>query len=281
MDLAILIVCYRCELEQSRTISGLMKHLTEAGENIVNVLIWNNGPKLWGNNINDLANNKTLNVRVVQTPENRPLSWIYNDFIAMYSSDYYVILDHDSEITEQFITDVQSLQHEQLCLPIIYSKGCAINPTCNGKFNPGPYEKNQKIMSIGSGLVLSQTLVDSLHKRWASVFDERFALYGVDTTFFNRINKLKCADGIRTISGFEHSLSRHETESEQVQKMRLEERSIDLGLSLRHYPSLGLYWHFLKILIKKCTRKGIVNLNTVMSSFLCGAHPRTKRQRNR
>lgn len=279
ISFSFLIVCYNCELEQSRTIAGVMKHIV--GICNVNVVIWNNGPILWDSDFNDVIHLQSSNIKIVQTPENRPLSWIYNDFIAMYSSDYYVILDHDSDVTAQFMSDVQTLQYEQLCLPIIYSKGVAINPTCNGLFNPGPYAKNQKVMSIGSGLVLSGKLVNIMHKRWGSVFDERFALYGVDTTFFNRVSKLKCSDLIRTISGFEHSLSRNESESERVQKMRRDERSIDLGLSLRLYPSLGLYWHLSKILLKKCLGINLINFSVVVNSFFSGRHPRTNQQRIR
>lgn len=276
---SILVVCYHCEIDQSRSITGVLKHVD--GKCNVNVVIWNNGPIQWSSQSIDEIKSHSSNIIVVQTSENRPLSWIYNDFIEMYSSDYYVIFDHDSDVNFQFISNLFSLRKELLCLPIIYSKGVAVNPTCNGLFNSGPYMKNQKVMSIGSGLVLSKQLVNILHKRWGSVFDERFALYGVDTTFFKRINKLNSSDLIRTISGFEHSLSRSETESDRVQSMRRNERSIDLGLSLRLYPSFGLYWHLLKILVKESLGNDIVNFHIMMRSFFSARHPRTQQQRAR
>jgi len=76
-----------------------------------------------------------------------------------------------------------------------------------------------------------------LKEKYGQVFNQRFYLYGVDTTFFYRVFNSRLISKIKIINGFEHSLSRLEVESDKVKAFRRLERTYDLGISLRYYYS--------------------------------------------
>lgn len=62
---------------------------------------------------------------------------------------------------------------------------------------PYTFNVNDKIISIGSGLVIYKSLVECFRKDNLKLFDERYALYGVDYSFFRRIQRIKKQYDIR------------------------------------------------------------------------------------
>ena len=119
-------------------------------------------------------------------------------------------------------------------------------------------------------------------RAFGTVFDERYYLYGVDTTFFLRFNNLNCSDKARVIKGFNHSLSRLEIESSSNKRFRKVERSYDLGLTLRYYRSCReiifdivkvFGSSILKMILK---RENAFYLRHVFIALLVGKHYRDK-----
>ena len=53
--------------------------------------------------------------------QNKPLSWIYNDFIQQYDADYYVLFDDDTEINIEYQNILFTAQDIDIELPKIIS----------------------------------------------------------------------------------------------------------------------------------------------------------------
>lgn len=277
MSLSILVVTYNCLMEHSQTIRSLAT--SEVRFDGVRLCIWNNGPQEIPVPTNTLAalKEKGFEVTVTQTPWNAPLSWIYNYFIEHNPSNSYVILDHDSTLSEEYLRYIASNKKTFLGMPVIKAKGKPLYPRLRKEFSIGPYTENDKVRSIGSGLLISKEAIDAIKHAYGDAFDENFALYGVDTSFFNRIHKLKLAEKLQSIPTIEHSLSRLETEEKEMQDFRKIERSYDFGLMLRHYPTFKRVQTLTKQILKCFHKKNNILITKAIKAFIQGRHDRCRR----
>lgn len=271
MKIAILILIYNSKLVESKTINAILNSNLSFSE--VRLIIWNNGPKKLENKDISNLNNKGLNVSIIETLENRAISKIYNEFLTMCDVERYVFLDHDSSLSDNYLSTVLNSEYE-IGVPIIYVDGIPRSPTINGNFVSDSHQQNKMLISIGSGLILSRNAKKSLEAKLAHVFDERYYLYGVDTTFFIRVNDCGLSNLIRIIPGFEHSLSRFEAETTEISDFRIKERSYDLGLTLKYYPSYYFVSAFFKVLIKKLLGQKTLSVKDIYISFVSGKHYR-------
>lgn len=273
MRIRILVVLYGCTPSQSETLNSLYAGLGFLDN--VELVVWNNGPSLLSENDCALVYERFPDSSVVQTINNISLAAIYNNFIDDCIADYYVILDHDSTLTESYLAELKSLTEPGVYVPVITMGGVPQSPRNQKKFSPGPFTDEDCPVAIGSGMVLSHEILIQTKKAFGSIFDERFVLYGVDTTFFYRIHKLGISSQIRVVSGFNHSLSRLEKEGETISKFRTKERAYDLGLTLRYYPAVGIYADFLKYILKFIVGRGFASfIFFALVALLCGRHYR-------
>lgn len=274
MSLSILVLAYNCEIDQSRTIRSILSvPLDFSG---IRLCIWNNGPSFFlsSKTVLDALEAKGFEVTVQQTIENAPLSCIYNFFIRNYCAENYVILDHDSDLTVEYIEYVLGVGDNFVGMPIIQVGGKPQSPCVNGKYFSGPYTGREFVTAIGSGLVINREVVQKLLIDYGNVFDENFALYGVDTSFFCRIYESGLSKRLRAIPGFNHSLSRLEVECGNIKRFREIERSYDLGLMLRHYPSVRLVMSLLKQVVLWPLGKKKIHLYRLLKVFILGRHER-------
>lgn len=279
MGLSILIVTYNCSMERSQTIHTLST--SKVGFDGVRLCIWNNGPKEISIPTDMLAalREKGFEVTITQTPWNAPLSWIYNYFIGKYPADRYVILDHDSILPEEYLRYIVENKGIFVGMPIIRANETSRFPRANERFSIGPYTKGDNVRSIGSGLLISQEAVERIKDAYGDVFDENFALYGVDTSFFSRICKLKLVEKLQCIPAINHSLSRFEVEAKEIKDFRKVEQSYYVGLILRHYPSLGVVLKLIKQMAKYFCCKNKILITRVIKAFIQGRHERCKQAR--
>lgn len=275
MSIYLLIVLYGCKAQDSATIKSFLS-INKSGS-CTSLVIWNNGP-----NTDDVStellsrlSQKGINAIYIQTPFNAPLSWIYNYFLTNFLSDIYLLIDHDSTLSAEYMEAATSVAPFFVRLPIIQAQGISRSPTVKGEFSQGPFRHDQKVISIGSGIVISRDAVREIEGRYGSVFDEHFALYGVDTSFFHRIYKAGLADRLKTIPGFEHSLSRLEKESDAMTKFRRTERTYDFALMLRHYPSMGQLKSLVKQAFLLLVGRSRLDLGVLIKTLISGRHPRT------
>lgn len=279
MSLSILVVTYNCSLNRSQTIRSLCT--SKVRFDGVRLCIWNNGPKeiTVEAEMLEALREKGFEVTIKQTPWNAPLSWIYNYFIGKYPSDRYVILDHDSVLSDEYMQYIVEDEEAFVGMPIIKANGASRFPRVKDHFSIGPYTKRDKVRSVGSGLLISQEAIGTIKDSYGDVFDENFALYGVDTSFFSRICKLGLAEKLQSIPAIEHSLSRFEVEGKEIKEFRQIERSYDFGLMLRHYPTLGRVRKLIKQMYKSLFNKNKVLIIKALKAFIQGCHERCKQPR--
>lgn len=238
-ETAILVLLYNKEITESNTISTLLESVAQYHN--ARLVIWNNGPEQLKSR--DCVRLQCLGYDVVieETLNNESLAVIYNKFLAGNRAEKYILLDDDSVLNSEYILASSRSDTSEISMPIISSEGKVRSP----QIDEQPYCQEieltlkNKVITIGSGLVIGTDIVNNLKENYNDVFDERFYLYGVDSTFCLRLFNSKLTDKIKIISGFNHSLSRLEKESLKTIKFRRLERSCEIGLTLRYYLPLS------------------------------------------
>jgi len=275
MDVLILVVLYDVDVLSSETIKSLMIHLDNK-YSVINkkILVFNNGPSKVSVDYNCFEAFDEKNFILENNINNVPLSILYNDVISRYKCDRYAILDHDSVVSEDYIAQLDDESYD-ICVPRIKSLSDDIiyYPFSDNKIITVDSTLNAKnCYSIGSGLLISKRVTEKLFTTYNNVFDECYALYGVDVTFFKRINKIRDQD-IKIICRGEllHSLSRVDAVENKFRQM---ERALDYGITARRYPSLRRSFGLMREVFTKFFGFRFHQLKYTLVGFLLGAHPR-------
>lgn len=279
-ETAILVLLYNKEITASKTITSLMESNIQYPN--ARIVIWNNGPRKLINCDCAYLESLGYNVVIEETLNNESLAVIYNKFIAKNVAKKYILLDDDSELTGSYILASSETKKSEIGMPIISSSGEVQSPTIDGLPYSAEIELSlkNKVITIGSGLVIGSDIADILKEKYNQIFDERFYLYGVDTTVCLRLFSSKLTNKIKIIPGFNHSLSRLEKENFKKAKFRRLERSYDLGLTLRYYePRTSSILFVIKlcgstlkrILLRKKTE---LDFFAVLKGFVFGKHYR-------
>ncbi|HCE9036821.1 TPA: hypothetical protein ACNV5T_001778 [Klebsiella michiganensis] len=286
MKTAILVVMYGKEMLESKTIQGLMSIQNENSR----LTICNNGPSIIEKNtviLNKLNKNHD-SVFLYQHPENKPLSHLYNDFIFSEMNvgcSRFIILDDDTNVDVSFFQSLNKdydTYHPDIQLPKIISieNGRTYYPVVNQKviLSNGiiPLFDGDKLFSIGSGLVIYRSLIEKMINCDMLPFDVRFALYGVDYSFFRRVMLILGRDQkfiVTSSFSLNHSLSRT---SHNDSKSRKLERLYDVILSNKHYPKKKklVYYYFLTVVFKQLAKFEFYFAWQCIIVFFKGQHPR-------
>lgn len=281
----ILVVLYGKALTESHTLLSLLKFDCS----LFNLTIINNGPKplteegAFYERLKSNFNQFELMNRV----ENMPLSIAYNSFIDAHpDADKYVFLDDDTELTESFISrltdcdssyDVETpkiISSDMSSEDIVIHYPVENNIPVSEKRNVDP----GSVLSIGSGLILSRQFVLKFQAANVSVFDNHYALYGVDYSLFRKMRKLM-AKGVNfevtSFSTINHSLSRLQkgTPSKHTQRERL----YDVILSARHYPDKVYITGLIKSVLCAVKNLEFTLAFHIVATFIKGYHPRCER----
>lgn len=272
-QISLLVILYGKKLSES----GTLKSIINFNYKIDNLIVVNNGPNALSNEDEflELLRLKHHSVIFKEFLENRPLSWIYNDFISQYDSDYYIFLDDDTHISKYSENLIFSLDNIDIELPKIYAiqDRKQYYPIVNGVVysSNGLIREYSEIYSIGSGLILSKKVKELFKESNFELFDSKFALYGVDTSFFRKINYFKNKGIIFNITSsmsVDHSLSRAEGE---IGEWRYIERLYDHTLSIKYYQKLR-FLRLIKLLIKNISKFKYIKI--ILVTYFNGFHPR-------
>lgn len=275
----ILVILYNKVVDKSESLKSLMniKNMT------ADILIFNNGPERLEREstfIKDLEESYKK-VYIAEDMENRPLSILYNGVINEYKRyETFFIFDDDTYIPNDFfIKTIDKIGSNDLVIPQIVSD--TDHSICYPLINGRPYNNNTEIKStdtvysIGSGLVISRTLIDKFGKNGIDLFDNRYALYGVDFSLFRRIRTL-IEKGVRiniAVAGsLNHSLAKRKKKKESWRKQEI---TIDQVLTSKFYTKSRL--DFMWILIKKCLKLDFVNFALACKIYKSGCHPRSNK----
>lgn len=278
----ILVILYNKEIKDSMTVKHLLKC-----EPLLNtkIVIWNNGPSsVHFTDSENLFNEYGYSFEYFERLNNCSLAEAYNVVIERNSALRYIILDHDSQINDGYLKDINLISTDEVGMPKIYVNNTLVNPCIDMiPIENTPDDLGRKIVTtIGSGLVVGSCVASLIKENFGNIFDERFILYGVDTTFCYRLSMLKIQKSIKIIHGFEHSLSRLGLEKEKSETLvfRKKERSCDLGLRIRYYRAgrvSGLFSFLLSSFKRLLLRKEQqYNFFIVVSCILLGKHIRKR-----
>lgn len=272
---ALVVIVYGKALEDALTIQSLLGFERK----LDHLLIVNNGPTVIDENsaVLPALAQKHHHVVLENQVQNKPLSWIYNDFIQQYDADYYVLFDDDTEINIEYQNILFTAQDIDIELPKIISMSDNVQyyPLVNGAIEQkdGIISNAKEIFSIGSGLVISKGVKLYFIENKMELFDSHFALYGVDFSFFRKINCIEQKSKVFNISSrsyINHSLSRAEKE---ISEWREKERLYDLVLTLKYYYSYAEL-RILKLFFKKILGGKMNDALLVLRTAFNGAHPR-------
>ncbi|WP_227536752.1 glycosyltransferase family 2 protein [Klebsiella michiganensis] len=277
IKVAIIVVIYNKSVEKSNTINTLLSaKLFDA-----TIIIHNNGPEniALPNDVFQACRERNIKINLINCISNKPLSFVYNDFIEQYCCfDKLIILDDDSEITELFINSIYDEECD-IQLPQIISRedGKIYYPMENGKVIVSKTILNPKVThSIGSGLIIDRNVVTIFKENSLRLFDEHYALYGVDVSLFRRIWELSnrgISFKLKSSSYIIHSLSR----TEGVESpFRRKERLIDFAITVKRYGSLRSKMSFCKKTLINLLSLKFDDIAVMYDAYIHGSHPRCR-----
>jgi len=276
-QMSILVVLYNKKIQDSVTLDSILQ--VTCKENL-SLTIINNGPeKLSG--IDDFINNHKdfKNINFYEFLENRSLSKIYNNFLYdNQNAAFCIIFDDDSSFDSSLLLNVLK-SNADIILPLIKNQKDSqiYYPISNNTIVTSETALDiNGLISITSGLAISRKLINLMQNVYGPVFDENFALYGIDTSFFARLHRAReIHDKLSIISQdvVLHSLSR--TGSQPISNIRLRERLCDAALIARHYPDVKRLTYLLKKIVQNIYRGNFTNLYLLIKCYVTGKHPRS------
>lgn len=273
--IALVVVVFDKKLYESETIKSLLGF----NKAIDSLLIVNNGPTEIDEDDVILSELEKTHRKVVleNQIQNKPLSWIYNEFIQDYESDYYVFFDDDTEINAEYEYQMFNMKKIDIELPKIISINDKVQyyPVVNSivRESEGKITDGKEIFSIGSGLIISKVVKEFFLERKIEIFDSNFALYGVDFSFFRKLNKIQKNNikfNISSSTYLNHSLSRAE---KNKSIWRENERLIDNILTLKYYSNYTII-RLLIVVLKIIINRKPKDILLIGNIFVKGCHPR-------
>ncbi|EMC4393450.1 TPA: glycosyltransferase, partial [Cronobacter sakazakii] len=219
LRIKIVVVLYKISPLECSTISSLIDCFTS--ENLTNyffdIVLWDNSPLSCSENtLNALKALFTENVEFdyIHTPENLPLSKIYNNIIdsSLLDSDYLILLDQDSRFGSDYICEACSIMSKKkyhLILPLIYHRFTLVSPNkyyfLKGFYFSSPPAgeiQSKQLNAINSGMIIAIEYLKSTAFR----YDERLKNYCTDDYFMKMYRQNRASVYILK-SGFNHDLS--------------------------------------------------------------------------
>lgn len=284
MVFSIVVILYNSQIVDSETLQSLLQ--AEIDGYRVNLSIWNNGPSLLDeNDIEDYKERaafKNIKVKIYQDIRNIALSKIYNFLINKRNFDFFIPLDQDTGLDKDYFKTIEAHSNLDIILPYIYTG----LETANFPFNTKDEQPivvdsmidPKSVTSINSGLAINSRLVNLFLKFNSTMFDERFAFYGIDTVFFLNLNKLSNSHPIKAgcFGQIKHSLAMYEKNGKVSYQRSLELIYFKL-LYRRFYKNKSKLSIFYLAFTFLCLGniKTIKGLKGVLCCLIKGHHPRS------
>ncbi|QCR20982.1 glycosyltransferase [Pontibacter sp. SGAir0037] len=188
IKIVALIVLYKTNIFDSKSLKTL---LNSYGNNIdVELVLWDNSPLPVTQALIDRAKKIFGEFKYISTPENKPLSQIYNKVIQDFDFDYIFLLDQDSIIPANYLSNTVhsavQVPEVMLFLPLVKNGFTIVSPGSFYGFKGKHWKKERRgkmpvknIVAITSGMLIAKKyFIKYLYK-----FDERLNLYAIDTKF--------------------------------------------------------------------------------------------------
>lgn len=162
------------------------------------LIIWDNSAS--SQTVPEVCHNAFANVIYHHTPNNKPLSYIYNYVIERYSEhDFLILLDQDSQFNETYVEEMiaATKRHSNihLFLPIVKSGSTIVSPGNYFLIKGSHWRKerygmvdSKNLVAINSGMIIR---FDYLRNTFNG-YDERLNFYGVDIYFMRHFAQQHC-----------------------------------------------------------------------------------------
>lgn len=197
MRYLVLIVVYKRNLLKCETIGSIISSKDYLQDS--KIIIWDNSPISAEKHEINLVRKKSLNIEYNHTPENIPLSKIYNHVLGsldINKYDFLVIFDQDTTFSSLFFKraneSIKANPNINLFLPIVISKSHIVSPASLYYFK-GFYWKQKRSglikskykTAINSGMIISTNYLKNKFK----YYDEKLKFYGTDNYFMKKYAK--------------------------------------------------------------------------------------------
>lgn len=233
-SLYLLVVLYKTSVDKADTLQSInaCKSLLEDSQ----LLMWDNSPTPLPRDQQHWLNGLAGKVQYIHTPQNMPLSVLYNQAIGRITdARYLVILDQDSRFDESYIHAITAAgaAHPDinLMVPVIRHNQQIMSPGWFYRFK-GAYRSritfgvndSRNMSVVSSGMVISVSWLQGQFEG----FNERLTFYGIDT-FFSVQYRLQNPYFLVLDCRFDHSLSVTEHEPYAVKKRRFDNHILSLA----------------------------------------------------
>lgn len=287
MNITAIIILYNSSIQNSKTIISLLNINT----NHINLhaIIWNNGPKHLTKQeckkYEAIFSAHNIQLSIYEDVHNIALSKIYNTFIARENFDFFTILDQDSVLSINFIQNIKKNANFDVIVPKIYSSGWRDknNSLCYPIYNKTDKLLDKKIFTMGeiesisSGLTISNRLINHLVNTNKKIFNEQYALYAIDTTFFIDLRTLSNSQfkGI-CVGVINHSLDFNIQDRKKISPIRKLEMDYSKILNKIFYDKKNRFSIFL-YLFRKFIKKeySFLVYFKLMKCLIIKRHPRS------
>ncbi|GKW41730.1 MULTISPECIES: hypothetical protein [Pectobacterium] len=202
-----LVILYDTKPIESKTIQSIIR--SNLGRNVnLNLIIWNNGPHYFDKQCIDEYTQycKRQKIEIYQDTRNISLSKIYNNFLKKLNYDFLVIFDQDSNICDNYFRLIYKNKNIDVLFPVITFTPIDTRLSNHSKNLNYKTFNAAETKSIGSGLCISKKIVLKLLSEYGDIFDENFAFYFADFSFFNRLKRLGYVSG-KKIGSMSHEIS--------------------------------------------------------------------------
>lgn len=193
MKIKIVIVIFKKNLQESQTLLSLMEqnHLEGMG---IKVEIYDNSPIpcLSIEEINILSKKYSLTYK--ESPENRPLSSIYEEVFKDYINyDYALLLDDDSHLPANYLSSFfrqeKNNRNNHVYVPKIFTYKKLLSPYFTYFIFSKPIQykftgRANRLTAINSGIFVPLTYKQSLFK-----YPKYCQFYGTDSVLFEYFHK--------------------------------------------------------------------------------------------
>lgn len=220
----LLVVLYKETLASSTTIHSFLK--SRKYHKKIKLIIWDNSP----NKIEDfsLLNDYNLSFKYIWTPENLPLSVIYNQVIEnIINADFLFLFDQDSSFNDvyfdEFFCSLNDNLDLKLFLPLIKNQNRIVSPGLfwiyKGVYireNIGGRISSKNILAVSSGMIIRI----NIFRESPLKFDENLSLYGIDSKFLLDYSEFYKELFVLNYE-LKHNLSQFIVESKDVKLQRM------------------------------------------------------------
>jgi hypothetical protein len=261
-----LVVLYKMSLSESPTLRAIVDYFPSNDNRYSDeceLIIWDNSPISCEQELDAFRQSTSLEVGFVHSPQNTPLSKVYNHVSRdLKNSEYLTLFDQDSFLSAAFFTELRKAQLE--CWPLILPK-----VECNGVLiSPGTrfFAKGKLLKHVMQGVIASKNLlaINSGMSVQGKVFknityDERLMFYGTDTYFMKQYEKY-FPHAYLLDATIHHSLAENDPNVSAARKIQIEKarrEAWQIVFSETWMETLFLFVYERALLVRDATRMSV------------------------